>query len=110
MLSNSGVALPSDAGRGDLLCSFSSLATSVVSMGVVGTTGGGGGSMGGGGKIVGGTNVGVVTFSMHKKYNSNKNISSHLFGPLAYLCTKLKEHCFLRLLYWLKINCVFFDV
>jgi len=62
MLSSSGVALPSDAGRGDLLCSFSSLATS-VSTGVVGTAGGGGGMMGGGGKIVGGTNVGVVTFS-----------------------------------------------
>ena len=57
ILSSSGVALPSDAGAGDLLCSFSLLSFSAI--GVVGAAtdvGTGGIGMGGGGNTGGGMN------------------------------------------------------
>lgn len=52
IVSNSGVALPSDAGAGDLLCSFSLFSVGVVGAAVVDGMGGigtGGGGMTGGG-------------------------------------------------------------
>ena len=63
ILSSSGVALPSDAGAGDLLCSFSLLSFSVGVVGAATDEGVGHGiGMGGGGKTGGGIN-GTPVFS-----------------------------------------------
>lgn len=67
IVSSSGVALPSDAGAGDLLCSFSLFSVGVVGAAVVDGMGGIG--TGGGGMTGGGMN-GTAGFSTMQRQTS----------------------------------------